>query len=81
MLVDTVGAERLHDGEDVVRCPGDDERQQDGAQSLGGLLFLPTFLPTLAHAQSPTALGRSRRDASLHPEHHRLGRLRQPAPD
>ena len=81
MLVDAVGAERLHDGEDVVRRPGDDERQQDGAQGLGRLLFLPPLLPPLPRPQRAAALGRSRRDARLHAEHHRLGGLRQPAAD
>ena len=77
--MDAVGAERLHDGEDVVRSPGDDKRQQNGAQCLGCLLFLASFLATLACPQSPAAFGRSRRDARLHPEHNRLRGLRQPA--
>ena len=76
-----VGTERLHDGEYVVRCPGNDERQEDGAEGLGSLLFLATFLPTLARPQCSAALGRSRRDASLHAEHHRLRRLRQSTTD
>jgi len=77
----TVGAERLYDGEHVVRRPRDDERQQYGAQRLGRLLVLSTLLATLTGPERAAALGRARRDANLHSEHHRLRRLGQPTPD
>lgn len=81
VLMYAVSAERLYDGEDVVRCPSDDERQQNGAEGLSCLLFLSTFLPTLTRPQSAAALGRSRCDPSLHPKHHRFRGIGQPAPD
>ena len=43
----------LHDGEDIVWSPGQDEHQQDGWESLGRLPLLPLLLCRLLHLVLP----------------------------
>ena len=43
----------LHDGEDIVRSPGQDEHQEDGREGLGRLPLLPLLLCRLLHLVLP----------------------------
>ena len=53
-LVALVGAQdALHDGQDVVGRPGEDEDQQDGRQGLGRLPLLPLLLGGLLELVLP----------------------------
>ena len=70
-------APRQTDDRQTDRQTDHASRQQDGAQRLGCLAFLASFLSTPARPQSSAAFSRSCRDASPHAEHYRFGSLGQ----